>query len=124
MAMRKDEDLYNLVPVTETPPHCAAELKALLEEAHSLKLAVARLDEIKTRVKELVYDNGICNEAGHFGVRSGSFCVMVVERSGRKTLDREALIDNGVSPMQIEASMKQGKPSVSCELHELGQRGW
>lgn len=89
------------------------EARLLLTEAHSLREAEGRLKLIKARLTEII------REEGWDGIRSGRFCCMPRYQAGRKTLDRTLLVENGVTPEQIEASFKVGGPITVVELPEI-----
>ena len=57
------------------------------------------------------------------GVRSGDKCAVVRWAEGRKSLSKELLIENGVSPAQIVASEKVGEGYWVVELQEIGADG-
>lgn len=80
------------------------ELQALVE---SQKAAKEREDEIKLELEEMQ------NKAGAAGLRYGGLCYVAKEVAGRRTLDKGLLIENGVGPEVIEASMKQGAGFVT-----------
>lgn len=110
MAKRSDEKLIDILEVSACPKICQPELRALVREGHSLRQLITRLDEIKKRIAQIVIEEqGIINNAGVYGVRDGPHCVIVRQQAGKRTLNRELLIENGVSPSQIEASMKEGQ---------------
>lgn len=109
MAKRSDEKLFNILEVSRAPKECQPELRALVREGHSLKGLLVRLEEIKKRIAQIVIDEqGLINNEGTYGVRDGPHCVIVRQQSGRRTFNRELAIENGISPAQIEASMKEG----------------
>lgn len=110
MAKRSDETLFNFLEVSECPAQCQPELRALVREGHSLKGLLARFDEIKKRIAEIVIEEqGLINTEGRYGVRDGPHVVIVRQQEGRETINAELLIENGVTPAQIAASKKRGK---------------
>lgn len=134
MAKRSSESLLELPDVTDLPPSFVSadllnegktgkhypktisildEATALLKEAHFLREAEGRLKLIKARLTEII------REEGWDGMRSGRFCCMSRYQAGRKTLDRALLVENGVTPEQIEASFKVGDPITVVELPEI-----
>ena len=120
MAKRSDEKLFDVLEVSECPPMCRAELGALIREAYSLRDCCDRLKAVKERIAEIVIDEqGLCNNSGIFGVRDGPHAVIVRQQEGRRTLDRELLIEHGVSPSQINASIKTGKPFNVVEFDQM-----
>ena len=120
MGKRSDEKLIDILDVSQCPPACQTELRALVREGHSLKQLLSRLDEVKKRIAQIVIDEqGLINNRGIYGVRDGPHCVIVREQAGRQTLDRELLIENGVQPWQIDASMKTGKPFTVTEFESI-----
>lgn len=90
------------------------EATGLLTEAQTLKetidLSSERLKEIKERLTEIQLENDIPN------LRYGRFCSVVTYREGRSTLSKELLIDNGVDPLIIQASMKKGESYTQVEF--------
>lgn len=122
MAKRSDETLFALPETNSVSRGVKVRLDALLREAHSLRAVEKRLKEVKLELQELIQTNGLANE-DTIGVRSGQLCCIVRFNPGRKTLDKSLLIDNGVSPEQIEASTREGEPYVVCELAEIGADG-
>ena len=120
MSKRSDEKLIDILEVSECPAACQTELRALVREGASLKGMLARFEELKKRIAQIVIEEqGLINSRGIYGVRDGPHCVIVREQAGRKTLDRELLIENGVQPWQIEASFKTGKPFTVAEFEEI-----
>jgi|SRR5579859_3191133 len=120
MGKRNDDSLYSLPEAKDCSPFTKAELSALIREAHSLREADKRLEEVKKRIADIIREEGLVSEEGVFGARVGNLCCIVSEMPGRKTFNRELAIEAGIMPAQIEASMKQGAPSVRCELPEIG----
>ncbi len=53
------------------------------------------------------------------GFRFGTFCFAAQAVEGRRTLDRMALMENGVPASIIAASYKKGKPSQRCTFKRL-----
>lgn len=114
MAKRSNETL-DLIPSLDDFAEKATrtELQKLLFEAHSLKEAEKRLKEVKARISELVLEEGLS------GVRDRNLCAIVRWSAGRKSLDRELLIEHGVTPEQIMSSYKEGASFKVCELEEI-----
>ena len=120
MAKRSDETLFNFLEVSECPAQCQSELRALVREGHSLKGLLARFDEIKKRIAEIVIEEqGLVNEEGRYGVRDGPHVVIIRQQAGRETINAELLIENGVTPAQIAASKKRGKPFNVVEFEAI-----
>lgn len=120
MAKRSDEKLAGIPEVSSCPKLCQTELRELVEEGHAIHQKLARLDEIKKRIAQIVIEEqGIVNDDGYYGVRSGPHCVVVRQQDGRETLSRELLIENGVSPAQIAASTKRGKGFNVVEFNTI-----
>lgn len=92
----------------------------LLQEGHQLRHVMqeadARLKEIKSELSQIQLINELP------GVRYGNLCFIASERAGRATLSKEKLIDNGVSPEQIAASMSAGAPYIVAELQVIGEK--
>ncbi len=114
MAKRSDETLYALPETKEIfKGQARLELEQLLTEAHSLTHVEKRLKEIRNRIVELV--------KGNYGVRLNNNCAIVRFQSGQSRLVKELLIENGVTPQQIEDSTKQGEGYWVCELCKAGE---
>lgn len=115
MAKRSDEKLYELPDPTEVlgASQPANRVKALLLEAYGLRDAANRMTAIKAELKEAL--------AGSSGVRHGNQCCIVRFQNGKKTLKVDLLIENGVTPEQINASMKESEPYYVCELPVIGE---
>jgi len=85
----------------------------LYDKRKALKLMEKQEGLLKDRVKELItileYDDDIL--ATPSGLQ-----VHLVEVAGRKTLNKDKLIDAGVLPSQIERGYKVGEPSTRVEV--------
>lgn len=125
MGKRSDESLYDL-PEIDPPEKKApvlssvaqfdprtAGLPTLLAEAHTLKEVEGRLKLVKELIKEAVLSKNTN------GLRCGPLCAIVRFQAGKRTLDREMLVENGVTPAQIEASVKEGPGYWVCELPKI-----
>lgn len=120
MPKRSDETLFNIVEVSECLPSSQSELRELVREGAFLTTQVKRLDEVKKRLAQIIIEEqGIISDDGKYGVRDGPHCVVVRQQSGRETINRELLIENGVTPDQIKASMKVGKGFNVVEFNEM-----
>lgn len=91
----------------------------LLTEAHQLRKVTAEAADRLTEIKSELTQIQILNDLP--GLRYNQFCFMAVERTGRRTLSKEKLIDNGVEPEVIEASYAEGDPYMQCELQVIGE---
>ena len=112
MAKRSNESLYEFSETKSLGDKSKTNrLNALLREAHSLRDAIERLKKVKEEIVELAQ--------GYEGLRFGKLCVCVRWQDGRRTLNRELLVENGVTPQQIELSMKQGEGGWVCELPQI-----
>ena len=111
MAKRSDDLLFELPETDVLGKQAATEVNLLLQEAHSLSGVAARLKEIKDRITELAQ--------GYPGVRYKNMCAIVRYQSGKRSLDRALLVENGVTPEQIEQSMKEGSGYWVCELPKI-----
>jgi hypothetical protein len=117
VAKRSDESLYALTEVEKAfnlkkEAGIKSELTALINEAHSLRDAEARLKKVKERIIELAQGYG-------GGLRVGSNCAIVRYMSGKVNLNKEMLLNNGVTIEQINASMKEGNGYWQCELPRI-----
>lgn len=120
MAKRSDESLYSLPETTQASRAARMRLDALLLEAKSLLGVAARLSTIKTEISALVQAEGLANDNG-YGVRNGNVCAIVSYAAPRRTLNRALLVENGVSPDVIAASMKESEEGTwRVELQEIG----
>lgn len=121
MAKRSDEKLFKFIEVSKAPAICQTELRALVREGHSLKGLLDRLNEIKKRIAEIVVEEqGLFNaDTGFYGVRDGPHVVIIRESAGRSTLDKELLIEAGVTPAQLAAGTKTGKPFNVVEFEAI-----
>lgn len=117
---RSAKTLESLPEVKQASPLAIEELTALISQAHALRAAAEKLKTIKLRLAELIHENGLANEEGLSGVRNGKFGAIVNNRKGRRYLDRVALVEAGVTPLQIEHGTKIGKDSTAVELFEMG----
>jgi hypothetical protein len=106
-------------------PDIAEELKgperkkvaALLEELGNLQAQTKLNDERSDEIKNIL----ALTQAKHQlnGLRFGNLAFRVLQVPGRKTLDKLLLMENGVDPETIEASMKFGNPSMRREFKRL-----
>jgi hypothetical protein len=97
-------------------------LDTLLREAHSLRQVEKRLKEVKSEIIELLQSQeNLQTEDGKLGCRAGELCCMARFQSGRRSLDREMLVENGVTPAQIESSFKTGPDFWVLELAAIGE---
>lgn len=120
---RSDETLYNLPETKAASKGARVRLDALLREAHSLRQVEKRLKEVKAEILELMQQQDLLDEDGRLGCRLGDLCAVGTFTKGRRSLDRVLLIENGVSPEQLEASMKEGAPYWRVELQQIGEAG-
>lgn len=120
MAKRTDENLANIIEVSQCPKEIQPELRELVREGAFLRTQVAQLEKIKQRIAQIVVEEyGLCDDKGKYGVRDGPHAVIVRQQQGRETLNRELLIENGVTPFQIAASMKRGAGFNVVEFEEM-----
>lgn len=121
MAKRNSESLQSLPDPKDVIDslNVARKLTALLNEAHGLKATIDKaqtsLDSIKAEITGLQLDHNLP------AFRAGRFCCITSEVQGRKTLSRELLIDNGVDPDIIQASMKEGLPYFKTEFPTIDE---
>lgn len=119
---RSDDQLYTLPEVSDIrQSRPKTEISALLREAHSLTGAAKRLKEIKDRLTEIIQEQGLAND-GRLGVRDGPRCVIIHWQDGKRSLNRELLVEAGVTIEQLEAGLKQGAGSWVCELPLIGSQ--
>lgn len=120
MAKRNAETLLNLPETKDIHDRkLRNEFNALLTEAHTLREAEKRLKEVKSRIAEIMTEESLVAEDGTIGARNGLLSVTMSWREGRETLDKERLIDAGVTIEQLAYGMKKGQPYQVVELHEL-----
>ena len=84
--------------------------RRLLQELEGLVAVKKEVEEREEEIKSLLAT--MQEDSGLDGFRDQGRCFMAVECPGRMTLDKSALVENGVTVEQIEASMKEGKPYV------------
>lgn len=123
MAKRTDESLLSLPETTEVKLRVArTKLNDLLQEAHDLKAASERLAKIKEEIQEIIISTRSLRygEDNKMGARNGNLCAIVRWTNGRKSLNAELLIENGVTPEQIEKSTKEGNGYWVLELPKVG----
>lgn len=123
MPRRSDDSLFSLPEVQMASRTARSKLNTLLREAHSLRHVERRLKDIKKEIVELLQANDLQNEQGQMGCRSGELCALARYQDGKRAISRELLIENGVTPGQIEASMKQGEGYWVVELAQIGEGG-
>ena len=119
MAKRSDDQLYTLPETSAASKAAKFKLDALLKEAHTIRHFEKRLKEIKTEISEIIQAQGLAAD-GMLGVRSGQYCAIVRYQNGKRSLSKELLVENGVSPAVIAASEKQGDGYWLVELPEIG----
>ena len=122
MPSPKDLSVFaNLPDITE-------ELKApdrrrtapLLEELAELTDCMKRDSERIEQLKGLL--ESIQTKYGLSGLRFGNLAFRTLEVAGRRTLDKTLLVQNGVDPETIEASMKESAPSVRREFRRIEEQ--
>lgn len=116
MAKRSSDSLVLLSTVADLfadDPLEANQVALLLKEATSLRGAEKRLKEIKALLKDAL--------AGAPGVRQGNQCCIVRFQGGKASLKPALLIENGVTPEQIEASTTRSEGYYVCELPVIGE---
>lgn len=98
---------------------CGAEVANLLIELDSVtlmeKAAKERGDEIKL---ELTATQGAF---GLPGLRFETYCFVARAMPGRKSLDKELLLENGVKPQVIKDSMKTGDPYIQRTFKNIAK---
>lgn len=98
-----------------------AKVIQLLQEGHQLKKVMSEADERLKEIKSELSQIQIVNDLP--GLRYDRFCFMAVEREGKNSLSKELLIDNGVSPEQINASFKRGASYIETRLEYIEDKG-
>lgn len=78
--------------------------------------AKIRGDEIKNLLEHIQQEEDVK------GFRAGNLCFFSREVAGRRTLDRFLLIENGVTPDIIEASMKTGAGYMERRFKNLDEK--
>lgn len=100
-------------------PKQAVEVCGLLARMEAIQ---GMMDELKAEAEDLNKALEVWQkQLGQPGLRSGKLAFVVSDVAGRRSLDRELLIENGVSASVIAASMKAGKPSVRREFRVIGK---
>lgn len=89
----------------------------LLDEGHDLK---ARIDEMTARV-EVIKNELLQIQIAHdlAGFRNGNLAFIGSYVKGRRSLSKDALLENGVTPEQIKNSYREGEASWRRELKNL-----
>lgn len=118
---RSDETLMQLPETKAASKGVKHKLDTLLREAHSLRHVEKRLKEVKTEIIELLQQQDLATEDGKLGCRAGELCCMARFQKGRRSFDRELAVEAGITPEQIESSMKQGPDFWVLELAAIGQ---
>jgi hypothetical protein len=118
---RSNETLTSLADFAEVKkaPSRARAIQ-LLQYGHQLMATMRDAEQRLRETKNELAQIQILNDAE--GLRYGDLCFMSSTISGRRSLDRTLLLENGVSPSQIEASMKQGESSLRMELCKIGEK--
>lgn len=119
MAKRSDEALYaypELSDVLAKNKLKQAKITKLLKRAAEIKPLLTELKDIKAELIELGQDIG---EA-----RIDKYCFRITWSNGRKTLDKGLLVENGVTPAQIQNSYRtSGDGNWKLELDIIGESG-
>lgn len=115
MAKRSIDTILNLPDVKRQN----LKLAALIREGHSLIEAEKRLKAVRKEIADIITTQGLAGEDGQLGARIGHQGAIVRWAEGRFTFDKEKAIDAGVTPQQIDASMKQGAGYWVVELPRM-----
>lgn len=91
--------------------------RQLYDTRKALKIMGEQEVLLKDTVKELIAL--LEYEEGTVFALPGDLQLHVVEVAGRKTLNKDKLIDAGVLPSQIEKGYKVGEPSTRVEVKTL-----
>ncbi len=118
MADEKDRIEYAKLPTvtdlgTETRQRVITLLETLDQVTAEKAKLVDREDDLKQELVKLQ------KETGRVGFRYGWLCFVAQPVAGRKTLDKMALIENGVPAATIAASYKEGEPGTRCTFKRL-----
>ena len=120
--MATDSIQYAMLPlVSVLPKRKMIRATELLEELNSHEYVLddegreikrsARVDQIKEELQELQGDQP--------GLRFSDRCFVARVKSGRRTLDKGLLMENGVAADVIERSMKQGEDYVERTFRRI-----
>lgn len=123
MPRRSDETIYSAPTVDdlESSKPRRKTIAALLLNAADLKQEIARCKaELDDLIDQLLSHS---QRLGTTSIRHEGVAFYCSESEGKRTLDRVLLIENGVDPNIIEASMKTGKPFWKKELAIAGGGG-
>ncbi len=109
---------YTKLPlVTDLDTETRQRVTALLESLDQLITEKRKLldkeDDLKNELSSLQ------KSKGKSGFRHGSLCFVAQSVAGRKTLDKELLLENGCSAAVIAMSYKTGAPSTRCTFKRL-----
>ena len=89
----------------------------LMEEANFLRESIEPLSD---RFREILDELQNIQTRNHLdGLRCGLTAFRYTETKGRRTLNRDLLIENGVPPKVIESSYKVGEPGTKREFKLL-----
>ena len=123
MPKKSDDSLMELPETNSISKGNRMKLEALLKEIDALSLATKRLSEAKEEARNIMDTQGLNTPDGKaLGVRFGEIALISRYNHGRRSLDRTLLIENGVTPKQIESSMKEGNGYFVTTLMRLGQQ--
>jgi hypothetical protein len=89
----------------------------LMYESIEIQQQEKALAARKAEIKDLLV--AIAQRHKVEGMRHGRIAVYYNGEKTRRTLDRGLLIENGVTPQQIEDSMKESKPFVDLRVVDL-----
>jgi hypothetical protein len=118
---RSDETLMQLPETKAASKGVKHKLDTLLREAHSLRQVEKRLKEVKSEIIELLQQQDLSTDDGKLGCRAGELCCIARFQRGRASFNRELAVEAGITPEQIESSMKQGPDYWVLELVSLGE---
>lgn len=99
-----------------------------MEEAKKLLAEVDDIDDLVDGYKErretiMLRLEELQKTAGTIGLRYGNFCYAAREMPGRTSLDKVKLMEQGVTPAQLKAAEKTGKPFMQREFKTINSKG-
>lgn len=115
--MNEDKEFSKLPSVAELPTEPRQRTIALLESLDQLLIEKAKImsreDDLKEELERLQKATKVP------GFRHGLLCFVAQTVAGRKTLDKELLLENGCPALVIATSYKIGAPYTRCTFKRL-----
>jgi hypothetical protein len=110
LPQEKERKARELPSVTELKPDVRAKVMALMDELADVTVEANRLNTREAQLKKQL--DTLRDEAGQPGFRYANLSFQAIRVSGRRTLDKWMLLENGCPSRVLDASYKEGKPSL------------